>query len=424
MPVLDTIDVVLLCTMLPLVVASAFFSASETVFFGIGVDARAEIRRRGGMAATAIDTLLQKPRQLLVTVLLGNMTINTLFMTISAVLLLRHKGVPLAGVIFGVGSLILLIIFGEIFPKVAGQTHRVRAATFLGPPLAAIHRVIAPLRIGIARFVVIPLSRLAGEAPSPHLGPEELAALLDVSVAEGAIDRSEENVLRDVVTMGQLSVRDIMTPRVHIDFIHLDDDPGDIRELIKRVGRGHLPVVGESIDDVRGLLSSRRFLMEAQTQADPGVLAALMSGIAFVPEQASVEDLLRRFRAEGSTLAIVVDEYGGTSGIVTIEDVAEEIVGEIAEPGERLLEVPERLGEARWRVSGLMPLHDWRQAFGSAVDDRRVSTVGGLFFARLGRLARAGDVVRLGNVRLVAERVEDGRVASVVVDLEDGEGDS
>ena len=145
-------------------------------------------------------------------------------------------------------------------------------------------------------------------------------------MAEGAIDRSEENLLRDVVTMGQLSVRDIMTPRVHVDFIHLDDEPSDIRELIKRVGRGHLPVVGESIDDVRGLLSSRRFLMASPTQADPGALASIMFGIAFVPEQASVEDLLRRFRAEGSTLAIVVDEYGGTAGIVTIEDVAEEIV--------------------------------------------------------------------------------------------------
>ena len=424
MPELDTIDVVLLGAMIPLLLASAFFSASETVFFGLGVEDRAELRRRGGIASGALDALLLKPRQLLVTVLLGNMTINTLFMTISAVLLLRHGTAPLTGLVFGAGSLILLIILGEILPKVAGQSHRIRGAALLAPPLAAIHRVIAPLRIAIARFVVIPLARLAGEAPSPHLGPEELAALLDVSVAEGAIDRSEENLLRDVVKMGQLSVRDVMTPRVHVNFVHLDDEPARIRDEIAQVGRGHLPVVGESIDDVRGLLSSRRFLMEAPQQSDTAALEAIMSGIAFVPEQASVEDLLRRFQAEGSTLAIVVDEYGGTAGIVTIEDVAEEIVGEIAEPDERLLEIPERLAEARWRVSGLMPLHDWREAFGSAVDDRRVSTVGGLFFARLGRLARAGDVVRLGNVRLVAERVEEGRVASAVVDLEDSEEES
>ena len=330
----------------------------------------------------------------------------------------------MAGVVFGAGSLVLLIILGEILPKVAGQSHRSRGAAFIGPPLAGLHRVIAPLRIVIARFVITPLARLAGEPPSPHLGADELAALLDVSVAEGAIDRSEEHLLREVVKMGQLSVRDVMTPRVHVEFVELDDDPSKIRNQIRRVGRGHLPVVGESIDDVRGLLSSRRFLMDSPAEANPAALAALMTGIAFVPEQASVEDLLRRFQAEGSTLAIVVDEYGGTAGIVTIEDVAEEIVGEIAEPDERLLEIPERLGEARWRVSGLMPLHDWREAFGSAVDDRRVSTVGGLFFARLGRLARAGDVVLLGNVRLVAERVEDGRVASAVVDLVEQGGSS
>ena len=113
----------------------------------------------------------------------------------------------------------------------------------------------------------------------------------------------------------------------------------------------------------------------------------------------------------------MVDEYGGTAGIVTIEDVAEQLVGEIADPEENLLEVPERLGDGRWRVSGLMSLHDWRETFGAEVDDRRVTTVGGLFFAKLGRLARQGDQVILANVRLVAERVDDGRVESAIVDL-------
>jgi CBS domain containing-hemolysin-like protein len=412
MPDLTTADIVLLGAMLPLLVVSAFFSASETVFFGLGVEHRAVLRQRGGLIDAAAETLLHRPQQLLVTVLLGNMTINTLFMTVSAVVLLRHEDKPLAGGIFVVFSLMLLIVFGEILPKIAGQTHRVGAASFLGPPLAAIHRAIAPLRILISRFVVTPLARLAGEGPKLEIGADELAALLDVSLAEGAIDRSEERVLREVVKMGDLSVRDIMTPRVHVEFLEHDDDAAAIRATIARTGLSRLPVVGESIDDIRGVLSCRRFLMNTEG----GALGSL-APIAFVPEQASVEHLLGRFRDEGSTIAVVVDEYGGTAGIVTIEDVAEEIVGEIAEPDERLLEVPERLGEARWRVSGLMPLHDWREAFGEEFDDRRVSTVGGLFFVKLGRLARQGDVVRLANVRLVAEHVEDGRVASAVVDL-------
>lgn len=416
---LQPFDFALLGSLVPLLVLSAFFSASETVFFGLGVEDRAALRVRGGLAASAAEVLLQRPQQLLVTVLLGNISINTLFMTITAVLLLRHEGAPLTATIFVVGSLVLLIIFGEILPKVAGQTHRVAAAAWLGPILAALHRIIAPMRLTLSRVVITPLARLAGEPPKIELGVEELAALLDVSVAEGAIDQSEEHVLREVVKMGDLSVRDIMTPRVYVEAVDIKASDATIRETVARTGLGRLPVIGASLDDVRGIISSRRYLM----QRDPSVRGVL-EPIAFVPEQASVENLLRRFRDEGSTIAIVVDEYGGTAGIVSIEDVAEEIVGDIVEPQEHQVEIPQRLAEGRWRISGLMPLHDWRQAFGAEFQDRRVATVAGLFFARLERLARQGDVVRVANVRLVAERVEDGRVVSAIVDLVGSEGKS
>lgn len=409
---LEPLDFALLASLLPLLLCSAFFSASETVFFGLGVEDRAALRARGGLAATAAEVLLQRPQQLLVTVLLGNISINTIFMTISAVLLLRHKGAPLTATIFVVGSLVLLIVFGEILPKIAGQTHRVAAAAWLGPSLAALHRIIAPLRLTLSRVVITPLARLAGAPPKIELGVEELAALLDVSVAEGAIDQSEEHVLREVVKMGDLSVRDIMTPRVHVEAVDIKASDATIRETVARTGLGRLPVVGASLDDVRGIISSRRYLM----QKEPSVRGVLQP-IAFVPEQASVENLLRRFRDEGSTIAMVVDEYGGTAGIVSIEDVAEEIVGDIVEPQEHQVEIPQRLSEGRWRISGMMPLHDWRQAFGAEFQDRRVATVAGLFFARLERLVRQGDVVRVANVRLVAERVEHGRVVSAIVDL-------
>jgi len=261
-------------------------------------------------------------------------------------------------------------------------------------------------------MVITPLARLAGEPPSIELGVDELAALLDASIAEGAIDSSEEHVLREVLKMGDLSVRDIMTPRVHVESIDIDGTDDSIRSVIARTGLGRLPVIGKSLDDVRGVISSRRFLMQ-----EGGKIEDVLESIAFVPEQASVENLLRRFRDEGSTMAMVVDEYGGTAGIVAIEDVAEEIVGDIVVEEEHQVEIPERLDDDRWRVSGLMPLHDWREAFGPEFQDRRVATVAGLFFARLARLARQGDVVRLANVRLVAEKVNEGRVESAIVDL-------
>lgn len=422
MPELDTVDALLVLSMLPLLVLSGVFSAGETVLFGLGADERSGIRRQGGLFAAAIESLLREPRLLLVSILLCNMTVNTVYMTAGSLLVLRHGESPLAGVVFGAGTLALIIVFGEVVPKLAGQSHRIGAARLLAPPIAVVHRFLLPLDRVIARFVIEPLHRLLGPSPRSRLGPDELHALVDLSVRQGAIDRDEETLLREVLTLRTLRVRDVMTPRVAIRSVALDDSPAEIRKEILETGLRRLPVRRDDLDDVVGILSCRKFLLDFEGDvADPQRLHGLCRNASFVPEVASVEQLLARFRAEGSTIAIVVDEFGGTAGLVTIEDVAEEIVGEIAGEGDAEIPPPEKLAEARWRVSGRMSLHDWRDAFGPALGDHRISTVGGLFLAQLGRLVRAGDEVTVANVRLVAERVEAGLVESAILDLVEDE---
>jgi len=416
-PTLEPVDVVLLLSMVPLLVLSGLFSAAETVLFGLDVDERGAIRRRGGVLAASVEWLLREPRLLLVSILLCNMTVNTVYMTVGSLLVLRHGESPWTGVLFGVGTLGLIIVFGEVVPKLTGQAHRTGAARILAPPIAVVHRFLLPLDRAVGRFVVEPLHRLLGPSPKSHLDPDELDALVDLSVRQGAIDRDEETLLREVLSLRTLRVRDIMTPRVSIRSVAAGDEPERIRQEIQETRLGRLPVRGRDIDDVVGILSCRRFLLDPPDHADPARIRAMCRPASFVPEVASVEQLLARFRAEGSTIAIVVDEFGGTAGLVTIEDVAEELVGEIAGEGDEEIPDPERLGDARWRVSGRMSLHDWRAAFGPALDDHRISTVGGLFLAQLGRLARPGDEIRIANVRLVAERVDGGRVERAVVDL-------
>jgi putative hemolysin len=417
-PTLDFTDYVLLAMLPPLLVASGFFSASETVFFGLRTDDRAAIRRRGGIVAAATEALLRDPRRLLVTILLGNMTINTLYMTVTSVLLLRHEGVPLAAAIFGLGTLLAVIVLGEVAPKLAGQTHRVGAAAVIGPPLTVLHRILLPIGRIVTAVVIEPLQRLIGRAPETVLDSDELEALIDLSARQGVIDRGEETLLREVVSFRTLRVRDIMTPRVSMLSTTVDAPPAEVRALIADSGLGRLPIHAGNLDEIVGILPCRSFLLDGPV-GDPDIeaMVALCRSPSFVPELASVEQLLARFRAEGSTLAIVVDEFGGTAGLVTIEDVAEELVGEIGTVDEAEFVEPVRLADARWRVGGLMPLHEWKAVFGPSIDDRRVSTVGGLFLARLGRLARPGDEIRLANVRVVAERVESGRVESAIVDL-------
>ena len=422
-PTLDFTDYVLLAMLLPLLAASGFFSASETVFFGLRTDDRAAIRRRGGIVAVATEALLRDPRRLLVTILLGNMTINTLYMTVTSVLLLRHEGVPLAAAVFGLGTLLAVIVLGEVAPKLAGQTHRVGAAGVIGPPLAVLHRLLIPIGRIVTSLVIEPLQRLLGRSPETVLDSDELEALIELSARQGVIDGGEETLLREVVSFRTLRVRDIMTPRVSMLSTPLDASPAEVRGLIAESGLRRIPIHGGNLDEIVGILPCRSFLLDGpELDSDPERMVALCRNPSFVPELASVEQLLARFRAEGSTLAIVVDEFGGTAGLVTIEDVAEELVGEIGTVDEAEFLEPVRLADARWRVGGLMPLHEWKAVFGPSIDDRRVSTVGGLFLARLGRLARPGDEIRLANVRVVAERVESGRVESAIVDLVEEDG--
>ena len=423
MPDLQTTDIVLLALMVPLLVGSGFFSASETVIFGLDADDRAAIRGRGGVVAAAIEGLMREPRLLLISILLGNMTINTLYMTLGSVLVIRHATAPLAGVIFGLGSLAVIIVFGEVVPKLAGQAHRTGAAAILGPPIAILHRLLRPVDRAVSSLVVEPLHRLIGPVASTHLDADELAALVDLSRRQGAIDREEEALLQEVLSFRSIRVRDIMTPRVSVHAVAYHDPPDRIRSLLYDTGLRRLPVYGEDLDSIVGVLPSRRFLLAlADEELPDGDVRSLCRPVAFVPEMASVEQLLGRFRDEGSTIAIVVDEFGGTAGLVTIEDIAEEVVGEIAGDPEDEVSQPVKLDTARWRVDGRMPVHSWREAFGPAIKDPRISTVGGLFLAQLGRLARPGDEALLANVRLIAERVEHGRVESALVELvEDGD---
>jgi putative hemolysin len=314
--------------------------------------------------------------------------------------------------------LLAVIVLGEVAPKLAGQTHRVGAAAVIGPPLTVLHRILLPIGRIVTAVVIEPLQRLIGRAPETVLDSDELEALIDLSARQGVIDRGEETLLREVVSFRTLRVRDIMTPRVSMLSAATDAPPAEVRALIAESGLRRLPIRAENLDAIVGILPCRSFLLDGPAgDSDPEGMVALCRSPSFVPELASVEQLLARFRAEGSTLAIVVDEFGGTAGLVTIEDVAEELVGEIGTVDEAEFVEPVRLADARWRVGGLMPLHEWKAVFGPSIDDRRVSTVGGLFLARLGRLARPGDEIRLANVRVVAERVESGRVESAIVDL-------
>jgi putative hemolysin len=404
----------------PLLAASAFCSASETAVFGLSADDRRGLRNGSPLASRAAEAMLAEPRQLLITVLLANMSANTLYFVISSMLIAR-AGFGVAGnLVFGLFTLLFVILGAEVLPKLIADAQRLRAVRLLAPPLFAIHRAILPLRLALDRAIIAPLSRLTAprDAP-PRLSAVELAAMLDQSGAAGVLDADEQRVLRGVFELARLRVRDVMTPRVDMAWIESTATRSEVVELVRTHRLTRLPVMGNGIDDVVGILQLKRFLLDPRGDATP--LNDHLRRPRFVPEIASVEQLLEQFRDQRSDLAIVVDEYGGTAGVAALEDCVEEIVGDIVSPEETPEPPPQEIEPGVWIVPGDANFLRWADAFGERFLNSRASTLGGFVLERLGRPAAVGDIVRLANLRLEVDSVGGNRVRRVRVTLEEHE---
>ena len=413
---LETIHFPMLIALPILMLLSAFFSGSETALFGMSESQRTRFRRSGTMAGRAVEALLVQPRMLLISVLLGNMTVNVLYFVISSVLLMQAKAGVIGNTLLALASLMLIILAGEVGPKLLANSHRHTFASLIAPPLLALHRALGPLRIALDALVVEPLNRLTapGAAP-PELSHDELQALLELSGREGVIDPHEQRIIREVLELGDMKVRDVMTPRVRMHAVDINTSRDDIIKLATEARLTKFPVYDGDVDHVVGLLHVKRYLLDASSGDTP--LRQCVSPVHYVPEIASLDQLLDHFRKTKSQLAIVVDEFGGTAGVVAIEDVVEEIVGDIAGEGKHEAQPPLMIGLGKWRVSGDVSVRDWAEAFGEKLVSPVVATLGGLIIQQLGRLPSPGDAIDLGNVRIEVETVEQNRVVSAIVTL-------
>jgi CBS domain containing-hemolysin-like protein len=325
--------------------------------------------------------------------------------------------------------LLAMVLLGEVLPKLAANTFRVAMVKVIALPLAGVYPVVGPAARMVSRWIVEPIGRLLAPAPkagsADRLDTAELEAMLEMSRQRGVIGTEEQQLIRQVLTLSQLKVRDIMIPRVDLVAIDVTEPAEALASLARRTGLGKVLAIDGDIDHVLGVIYVRQFML-ASRRGPVKSLRSLVRNVRFVPEILRVDQLLDDFRGTGTKLAIAVDEYGGTAGLVTLKDVVERMVGDV-DMDEVVagmpLDSPEPMGEGRWRVSGRLSVHDWEEAFGTHELPRRVSTVGGLVMALLGRVPRTGDVAQLANLSMEVERMDGDRVESVVLKLNGGTGE-
>jgi CBS domain containing-hemolysin-like protein len=421
---MDPLQIILIAVLPALLLASACFSASETALFSLSQADRLRLRKTHPATHAAVVALLSAPRALLISILLANTTVNAAYFAVAAVVG-TGLGDRLRSVVFGIGALLAMVLAGEVLPKSIAALHRDATCRVLAKPLWAWHRLVAPVR-RMAEGIVLPLSRLlrpAGRGEPEPLTPEELSALLEVGGQQGALDESEQRLLADVVNLGEVRVKDVMTPRVSIQWLEASSTTQDLLALANETGHGHFPLCRGSLDEehILGFVSTQRALplFNKLGHAAKLPLVPLLEEVRYVPDRARLDQLLEHFRSTRSDLALCVNEGGELTGMVQIEDVIRELVTVSvgAEPGTD--EQVRMVEQGKWEVPGRLPIRDWAEFFGPSdlSVNRSVSTVAGLVLAKLGRVPQVGDAVEIRNLRLRVEAMNGRVIEKVSVSL-------
>ncbi len=365
--------------------------------------------------------LLSKPKRLLTTVLLGNMVVNVVFFSVSFLLIVEHREKlgPTGSRLLAIAALLTIMIFCEVLPKNLAVILSRPLSRFAAFPLAFMQKLLAPFIVVLERITDW-ISSILGRQfrPEPLIRAEELQMLIDLSRREGALDRDIGGMIADVIRLSGIPLREIMIPRVEMVCFDIAAAAEMLGGLFRDKKHRLIPVYEGRVDNVLGIIHAKDFLLRQEDED----LRELIRSIPFLPESATVEDALSQLRQQHVRMAFVVDEYGALAGLVTLEDILEEIVGEIGD--EYDAEAPllvERIGERRFRLKGELSMHEWCEVFKTEPAAPSVATVGGLMMALLGKMPEAGDSVRHGDLKLTVERTRGPRVASVIVELTDGD---
>ncbi len=314
---------------------------------------------------------------------------------------------------YGVLAGLVLVGGSESLARSAGTVHGERAAQRLYPFIRAVERLLAPIA-ALGGGIDAMLNRLL-PPPTDHDGEREATAeqFRQVVAAEAEVTIEEERLLTGVFRLGETEVHELMVPRVDIVAIDRDTPWSEVVDRVRSSEHARIPVYGTSIDDVVGILFAKDLLGSIVADEVPDDWTAVVRPAVFIPGAKKADEQLRDFQSSGMHIAIVADEFGGTAGLITIEDVLEEIVGDIRDEYDEEEPPIEREGDDRFWVSARVTLDELSEILGADLHHDDVSTLGGLVYETLGRVPRNGEQFTLAGFRVVVERVVRRRVQRV-----------
>jgi putative hemolysin len=348
----------------------------------------------------------------------GASIVDPLAQAIAGVPLLANQANVIALLIVTALVSLFTVVFGELVPKAIALAYADRLAVLFAGPVDILGRILAPL-VWVLTHLTNAITRLFGirENEQERVSAEELMILVERGSEQGVIEAEEQQMIGAVLELGEQRVHEVMVPRIDIKALPADATMEEIIKLIVDEGHSRIPIYDESVDNVIGILYAKDLLPFLARGEQPAVRSILREPL-FVPESITVDDLLHNFQRGKVHIAIVLDEYGGTAGLVTIEDLIEEIVGEIQDEYDVEEPMVESLSEDEARIDGRASVDVLNEQFGvvlSGEDQEQYDTVGGLVYHEIGGVPKVGDTVEVDGVTLTVESTDGRRVGKVLV---------
>ncbi|MCP2248995.1 hemolysin family protein [Lentzea aerocolonigenes] len=394
-----------------LVLAAGVFACVDAAL-GTVSRARVEALQRQGRWGTGqlLQVLNDRPRHVNLLLLLR------LFCELSATVLvtgvyLQYVDQDWLAVLYScLSMLVVSYVLVGVGPRTIGRQHPYGVSLLAAGIVRQLGRVLGPL----SKLLILIGNAITpgkGFREGPFSSEVELRELVDMAQERGVVDEGEREMIHSVFELGDTIAREIMVPRTEIVWIEQAKSLRQALALSLRTGYTRVPVIGESVDDVLGVVNLKDLMRATLAEGeDPKSVSELMRPTSFIPDSKPIADLLREMQVSRKHMAIVVDEYGGTAGLLTIEDILEEIVGEITDESDTDDRPPvEHLEDGAVRVSARLPVDDLDALFGTELDDHEVETVGGLLAQRLGRVPLPGTEAEIAGLRMRAEGGKDER---------------
>jgi len=411
---LETIGLMILLAL------SAFFSGAETALFSLNkLHLKKLQRKEQTLQVESIVKLLDDPQKTLITILIGNMFVNITASSLATYLAIKLFGNIGVGIASGF-MVFMILVFGEVVPKSLAITHAEKISKRVARTIELLSMILFPL-IKLLKLLInglYNLFRMNKNRGKKEITEEDLVTLINVGKDEGVIEEQEKKMIKNIFEFGDTTVKEVMIPRVDIDFAPHDISLTSIVNMIKKSGHSRIPVYEGTIDNIIGILYVKdilkiyRELFQLKEIFD---VKKILRKAYFVPENKKIDELLDIFQKDRIQIAIVIDEYSGTDGLVTMEDVLEEIVGEIIDEYDKEIELFKKIDENTFIADGMINIDKINEILHVKIPEDDFETLGGFIYKLIEKVPREEEEIIYKNIKIIIKRVIKNRIKRVKI---------